>query len=288
MTILALVLIPFSIAFGQENNLAAAARNVSENPGDFVTAVNTVEMFVEQQDYDAADSVIDEYMNTYGENAEAVYLQARLLDLTDHIEQAMAKYHQAIAMDSTLWQASRDLAYLNDIFSNYDEMNRLFGRAVNFAPVPGSLYYDYGYTFDMLGELDSAQFYYERALAFDSLDNQAYLNLSAIMGLAGNLDSAKVLCQKAIDINPDSPEAFYNLGEINLSLGLLDDAAAAFKQALALESGLFAAEKKLGEIYEVMGDSGMARIYFEEFIHNAPAVYVDDIMEVKEKLSHYK
>jgi tetratricopeptide (TPR) repeat protein len=288
MTTLTLFLSLISVAGAQDDNLAALTRAAAENPTDFASAANLLETYVEQGNYDAADSVVRGYTILKGENAEALYLQARLLDLTEHIEQAMVKYRQAIVLDSTLWQACRDLAYLNDIFSNYENMKRLFGQAIMYAPVPGSLYYDYGYTFDMLGELDSAQYYYNRALAFDSLDHQACLNLSAIMGISGNLDSARYLCRKAIDINPDTPEGFYNLGEINLSLGLLDDAVASFKQALALESELFAAQKKLGEIYEIMGDSGMARIYFEEFIRTAPAIYIDDIIEIEQKLTHYK
>jgi tetratricopeptide (TPR) repeat protein len=275
-------------AYATEDNIPRLNRAVSENPDDFDTVRQLVETYIDQRNYLTADSILNDYTQNHAPNAYAVYLEARLLDLTEDINQAVDRYQQAFEMDSTLWQAYRDLAYLYDIFTDYETMNKLLSRSIEFAPFPGSLYYDYGYTFDAMGQLDSAGIYYEKALDFDSLDYQAYLNLGAIMGLAGNLDSAKFCLEKAISLNPDSPEAYYNLGEIDLSLGLLDNAAGAFQQALALNPGLFAAKKRLGDIYEIMGDSAMARIYYEEFLKSAPVIYVDDIKEVRDKLDNYK
>jgi len=180
------------------------------------------------------------------------------------------------------------LAFLYDIFSDYDKMNRLMGRAIAFAPFPESLYYDYGYTFDMRGRIDSALFYYRKAAEFNQEDYQAWLNIGAIVGINGDLDSAKLYTEKAVSINQDTPEAFYNLGEINLSLGLFEEAISNFQYALALDSKLFEAQKKLGELYEIIGDSGMAFIYFNEFLDSAPILYKEDIEEVRVKLTTYK
>jgi tetratricopeptide (TPR) repeat protein len=284
---LIIILCIFNLA-DSDDNIPRLNRAVSENPDDFDSARQLVEIYIQQRNFTSADSVLQNYMNYGEENGYAVYLEARILDLTENIEKAMSKYWEAIDLDSTLWPAYRDLAFLYDIFSGYETMNRLLKKALIFAPVPESLYYDYGYTFDMMGRLDSAQHYYQMAIDFDSLDYQAYLNLGAIMGLSGNLDSAKFLLEKAVTINPDSPEAFYNLGEVNVSLGLFDDAAGSFQHALALDSGLFAAQKRLGDIFEIMGDSGMARLYYEDFLNSVPVIYVDDINEVREKLTNYK
>ncbi|UCE66288.1 MAG: tetratricopeptide repeat protein [Candidatus Zixiibacteriota bacterium] len=287
-SIITVVVSLFITAFGQtDDNIPRLNRAVSENPDDFDSVRQLIEIYIEQRNYTSADSILNEYMKYEKQNAHAVYLKARLLDLTENIDEAMIEYHQAIDLDSTLWEAYRDLAYLYDIFSKYETMNNLLNKAVKFTPVSESLYYDYGYSFDMLGRLDSAEYYYQKAIDFDSLDHQACLNLGAIMGLGGNLDSAKFLLEKAVMINPDSPEAFYNLGEIDISLGLFHNAAGSFQQALALDSGLFAAKKRLGDIFEVMGDSGMARLYYEDFLNSAPIIYMDDINEVRQKLEKY-
>jgi len=277
-----------SSAISQNDRITALNRAISEDPADFEVVESLVRILMEHENYEMADSVLKEYMKNDPQNARAVYLEARTLDLSENIEKAMSKYWEAIGLDSTLWPAYRDLAFLYDIFSGYETMNRLMGKAITYSPVPGSLYYDFGYSFDMMGWLDSAQYYYYRAVEFDSLDHQACLNLGAIMGIGGNLDSAKYYTEKALSGNLDSPEAFYNLGEINLSLGLLEQAAENFQHALALDSGLFAAKKKLGDLYEIMGDSGIARIYYREFLETAPIIYMDDINEVRQKLSNYK
>jgi tetratricopeptide (TPR) repeat protein len=277
----------YSNAISQSDRITLLNRAIAENPADLAAVEGLVEIFMDLEDYESADSVLKEYMKNDPKNARAVYIEARILDLSENIEKAMSKYWEAIELDSTLWPAHRDLANLYDIFSGYETMNRLLGKAMIYSPAPGSLYYDFGYSFDMMGWLDSAQYYYYLAVEFDSLDHQACLNLGAIMGIGGNLDSAKYYTEKALAGNLDSPEAFYNLGEINLSLGLFDQAAENFQHALALNSNLFAAKKKLGDLYEIMGDSGMARIYYQDFLDSAPIIYIDDINEVRQKLSQY-
>lgn len=278
----------YSSAISQSDRITALNRAISENPADFQAVEDLVYLLIDHQNYETADSVLNEYLKTDPRNPGAIYLRARILDLTENIEKAMSEYWKAIDLDSTQWRAYRDLAYLYDIFSGYETMNRLLRKAVMYAPEADSLYYDLGYSYDMLGWLDSAQFYYREAVSFDSLDRQACLNLGAIMGIRGDLDSAKYYTEKALAGNFDSPETYYNLGEINLSLGFFDNAADNFQHALALNSGLFAAKKKLGDLYEIMGDSGMARIYYQDFLDSAPIIYIDEINEVRQKLSQYK
>lgn len=277
----------YTSAISQSDRITALNRAISEDPADFDAVEGLVEILLEHENYDMADSILNAYMKNNPKDARAVYLEARILDLSENIEKAMSKYWEAIDLDSTLWQAYRNLAYLYDIFSGYETMNRLLRKAITYSPGPETLYYDFGYSFDMMGWLDSAQHYYYLAVDFDSLDHQACLNLGAIMGIGGNLDSAKYYTEMALAGNLDSPEAFYNLGEINLSLGLFDEAAGNFQHALALDSGLFAAKKKMGDLYEIMGDSGMARTYYEDFLDSAPIIYIDDINEVRQKLSEY-
>jgi hypothetical protein len=55
-----------------------------------------------------------------------------------------------------------------------------------------------------------------------------------------------------------------------------------------LNPGIFAARKRLGELHEAMGDSALARIYFEEFLDSVPMIYTDDINEIRDKLDRYE
>jgi Tfp pilus assembly protein PilF len=103
-------------AYATEDNIPRLNRAVSENPDNFDTVRQLVETYIDQHNYLTADSILNDYTQTHEPNAYAVYLEARLLDLTENINQAVDRYQQAFEMDSTLWQAYRDLAYLYDIF----------------------------------------------------------------------------------------------------------------------------------------------------------------------------
>ncbi len=271
-----------------QGDLESLERSVAEDPRDFGRVSELANLYLEQENYQPAEELLGEYVKYDSTNADALYLYGRILDYSDNILEAMSYYMMAIERDSSYWRAYKDLALLYDIFADYESMNRFILLALKVSPVPESLYYEAGYTYDMLERPDSALIYYRLAVDFDSTDSFALMNLGAIWGNLGDVDSARFYTEKSVRANPDSPGANFNFAEIMAMDADTLEAISYFSRALALESKLFAANKRLGELFEAKGDSAMARLYFEEFLKSAPLIYAEDIDKVKDKLSRYK
>lgn len=284
---LLLVLVPVNLV-SQENEIAELEERIENNPGDFDSTWRLAQIFIDQENYIAAESVISNYLAVDSTNARALYLFGRIMDLTDNIPEAVNYYLMSIRQDSTFWMPYRDLAFLYDIFCDYEKTFEYLTRAAELAPVPESLYFDLGYSLDMLEMPDSALHYYGMALEFDPHDYQSSLNAGAIWGNRGEIDSARIYTERSLRINPDFPEACFNFAEIMSIEGDTSRAITYFLKALARDQGMFAAKKRLGDLFEARGDSAMARIYFQEFLDSAPIIYADDITKVQEKLERYK
>ena len=84
-----------------------------------------------------------------------------------------------------------------------------------------------------------------------------------------------------------TPELYYNIGGIMFESGAYEEAMNNFMKALAADPNCCIAKLQLGNVYEIMGDSGMAEVYFEEFVKTAPFIYLDNIKSIKEKLAKF-
>jgi tetratricopeptide (TPR) repeat protein len=272
----------------QETEIAQLEKHIQKNPHGFDSVWKLSQIFIDQENYIAAESTISNYLAVDSTDARALYLFGRIMDLTENIPEAIDYYFLSISHDSTFWMPYRDLAFLYDIFCDYEKMQYYLTRAAALAPVPESLYFDLGYSLDMLEMPDSALHYYGLALEFDPHDYQACLNIGAIWGNRGYIDSARIYTKRSLDINPDFPEACYNYAEIMSIEGDTLSSITYFLKTLARDQAMFAAKKRLGDLFEARGDSAMARIYFQEFVDSAPMIYMDDITEVQEKLDRYK
>ncbi len=238
--------------------------------------------------YDSAGHILNNYILHDSLNCEAWYLLGLMYDQRDNLPLAVRYYHKSIAVDSRCWEPYRDLAYMFDVFAQYDSMNVYLQKAVMLMPDPVALYYDFAYSFDMLNEKDSAITYYYQYLKAHPDDIDANLNVGAIWGANGNLDSAEIYTARALKIDPNYSKTCYNYAEILKSRGDIPKAIDYYQKALALEPKLVEAKLCLGEAYENLGDIAMARLYYKEFVDTAPIIYLDDINRIKAKLGGYK
>jgi tetratricopeptide (TPR) repeat protein len=238
------------------------------------------------ENYDSAIVLLNNYLPLDSLDTDLWYLLGFAYDRKDNLALASKYYHKSISLDSTNWAPYRDMAYLFDIFAEYDSMNIYMRHAVDYTLEPESLYYDFGYSFDMLDQKDSALVYYHKALESDSLDSDALLNIGAIWGSV-NVDSSMIYTRRSLDINSNAPQGCYNYGILLASKDRPAEAVDYFQKTLALDTTMVAAKLQLGQTYEVLGDSDMARLYFQEFVDTAPQIYLDDINRIKAKLQNY-
>jgi tetratricopeptide (TPR) repeat protein len=255
---------------------------------DSLSAVEQARILIGQVYFDSAAQVLNNCIHDDSLNYEAWYLLGSIFDRKDNLPAAIEYYHKSIDLDSTYWEPCRDLAYLFDIFAEYDSMNIFLRKAVSYSPNPESLYYDFAYSFDMLNNDDSALVYYHKALEVDPDDTDSWLNIGGIWGRKNVIDSARTYTLKALELDPYNSQGCYNYAEILKEDGEYPKAVDYYQKALMLDGSMVAVKLRLGDLYESLGDSVMARLYYQEFINSNRPDYLDDINRTKAKLEKYR
>ncbi|MCP4581465.1 MAG: tetratricopeptide repeat protein [candidate division Zixibacteria bacterium] len=294
MKLLVILFILTSTDFDDPTRIANLEKLAADNPDNWQARLELVELFIRQSNLHNAEKYIQEAEESYASvvgdscNARLRYLWGELLDHQDNIPAAMAKYIEAVECDPSLGRAWRKLGYLYEIFGNFDQMLDCFIKALPTTDDSSGLYYDIGVAYDNLDNLLPAIECYNKCLALGSSTPEAYLNIGVDWGMLGYQDSATFYFEKAAEAGLESPELFYNIGIMMLDSGANIEALDNFMRTLAVDPNYSPAKLQLGNIYEIIGDSGMARVYFDEFIKTAPLLYSDDIEAVKNKLDkHY-
>jgi tetratricopeptide (TPR) repeat protein len=236
------------------------------------------------QSLDDIVAIVSNYIYYDSADADAWYLLGNAMNQKENLGLALEYYHKSIEQAPSYPYPYIDIAYIFDVFANPDSMNYYMRQGMTYSIEPESLYYDYGYSFDLMSEFDSAMVYYHKWLDIYPNDEMACINIGGILGNRGDIDSAYYYTYKAYLMSPDSPDACYNLAMIYKIRDENQNAIDYYQKALAINPKLVAAKYNLGELYEVMGDSSMARIFFREFVDEAPPTYLNDIQKAKAKL----
>jgi tetratricopeptide (TPR) repeat protein len=255
------------------------------NPDNNSTVASLADEYLQIGDINAAELLLFQFTEDNKADSRILYLFGKLNDLKENLPKAVEYYHKAIMDDSSYWRPYLNLAYLFDITLQYDSMNSYLSMALIRSPFPESLYYDFGYSFDMMGHPDSALAYYRLALESDSLDYQAALNIGAIWGIFGKYDSARYYTELSLTANPNISESRYNYAEILSYYSEFEKAISQYQTALALDPSNYGIHKRLGDLFDILGDSLTAEIHFEEFLRLAPPFFRSEIEEVKARLS---
>lgn len=245
-------------------------------------------IFIEQENYPEAHKNLIEAGKIDSLSGNLQFLWGKYYDQQDNIAAAFEKYSKAVTLDSSLSEAWRNLAYIDEITGNYQSMLERFGIALATTDDSAGVLYDIGVTYDYLELPDSAIISYNRSLAAGANFPEVYINIGADWGILGNLDSAKYYLEKAISAGSRSPELFYNLGMLAFERGKADEAIGNFLECLSLDQTYAPAKLQLGNIYEAIGDSVNAYEYYQDFVKTAPFIYRDDIKSTREKLAKYE
>ena len=268
-------------------------QKAQSSPDDWKPRLELVEVFIDQENFGEAKKYLLQTQDIYRAgkmdscNAEYFYLWGLYSDLTENIPSALGYYNRTIECDSSFSDAWRKQGYIHEIFGNYDKMLYCFEQSLKSTDDSSGVFYDIGVTCDYLDSLKPALDYYYASLRFGDIYPQTYLNIGVDWGMLGYSDSASYYFELAVDHGLQSPELYYNIGVIMFESGAYEQAMDNFMKILTIDPDFSAAKFQLGNVYEILGDSGMAKVYFEEFVQTAPLIYSDDIKTVKEKLIKY-
>ncbi|MCD6163164.1 MAG: hypothetical protein J7K40_12240 [candidate division Zixibacteria bacterium] len=293
MKLLIILLIIIAGNYNDPVSISKLETQTVSNPDDIQPRLELADIFLSQENFKEAKKYLlqtQKIMETFDVdscNAKYFYLWGLYYDLYGNIPSAQRYYSKTVECDSNYYDAWRNQGYIYEIFGNYDKMLYCFRRALKTTIDSAGTYYDMGVTCDYLDSLQLAIKYYNAAFDYGEVYPQAYMNIGIDWGMLGYDDSASYYFNKAVEAGLRSPELFYNIGIIMFESGASDEAMDNFMKTLSVDPDYSPAKLQIGNVYELYGDSGMAKVYFEEFVKTAPLIYRDDINRVKEKLLQY-
>ncbi len=273
---------------GDPDSLDRLLKRAEADPSDMESRLKLIEIFIEQGNFAQAETYLKLAQAIDSSSAMVYFLWGRYYDYQDNLALAMSNYNSAIDRDSTLAEAWRARAYLHEIFANYELMLSDLNHALAATKDSAGVFYDIGVAYDYLGDIENAGASYKSALSCGAQFPEIFVNLGAYWADIGDFDSANYYLALAIKSGGDSPELHYNLGMVNFQQGNYQRAISDFYDCLSVAPEFAAAKLQLGYLYELVGDTGMAITYLEDFINTAPIIYNQDIAKAKEKLARLR
>ena len=151
------------------------------------------------------------------------------------LDEALAHYRRALELWPDYAMAHHNLGSLLGDRRHLDEAIAEFRRALEINP---DFARSHGYLAVALaarGQIEEALGQYGRALEIDPNDADVHWNLGNTLARLGRLDEAVAHYRTALQIDPRNEQAYFNLGTALACRGRFDDAATCFRQALEIQ-----------------------------------------------------
>ncbi|MFB2974436.1 tetratricopeptide repeat protein [Aerosakkonema sp. BLCC-F183] len=163
--------------------------------------------------------------------AETLYNEGVTLQQQGKLEEAIAKYQEAIRLNPSLAFAHLNLGAALAGLGKQPEAISAYREAILLQPNLAEAYYNLGNALAQQGELPDAQAQYKQAIQINPTYAKAYYNLGNVLAQQGDRDGAIAQWREAIRIQPEFAEAYANLGLIFSRSGQRREALEAFKRA---------------------------------------------------------
>jgi tetratricopeptide (TPR) repeat protein len=127
------------------------------------------------------------------------------------VDEAIAQYRQALAIDPDYAEAHHDLAVALANLGRLDEAIGHYQRAVTIQPNFAEAHNNLGNALADRGQVNSAIAHYQKALEVKPDHAKAHYNLARSLTARGQLDLAVAQYRKALELKPDYGKAHHNL-----------------------------------------------------------------------------
>jgi tetratricopeptide (TPR) repeat protein len=190
--------------------------------------------------------------------AETQYNLALLLHESGRLDEAIAGYRQAIALQPAFAAAHNNLANLLKGAGRHEEALAHYAEAVRSDPSLADACSNYGAALREAGRFEAAIPLLERAIAMKP-DSWAALNNLGMAYHECHRDPEAVRCyRRALELRPEMHEARNNLGNALAALGDEAGAIACYRAAIAQAPGHPDAYSNLGVILQERGEADEA------------------------------
>jgi Tfp pilus assembly protein PilF len=179
------------------------------------------------------------------------------------LDEAMAEYRRAIAVDPKYTQAHLNLGNSLYAKNRLDEAMAEYRQAITLDPKSALAHNNLGTVLHAKGQLDAAITEYRQAIALDPKYATAHFNLGNALRAKNRLDDAIAEYKEAIAVDPKSANVHNNLGNALKGKNRLDEAIAEFNEAVILNPRYAMAYANLGDTFLLQGRFAQAEASFQ-------------------------
>ncbi len=188
----------------------------------------------EAGDDEEAMRLVNEYLASYRDDAEAWNLKGDLYERTAAEEEALSCYREAVKYNPRLKEAWNNLGVLLHLLGRFEDAASALESGTQVDPDDRHLWHNLGSTYHELGRLEEAIKGFDRAIQADPHDKVSHNNRGTTFFELGDFARARSAFKRAIEIDPEFEQAQNNLGRTLERLGDREEAIASYRRALKL------------------------------------------------------
>jgi superkiller protein 3 len=186
------------------------------------------------------------------------------------IDEALAAYQKAIALDAHYADPLSNLAVAYSLKGNLDKAIESLKGAINICPNYPEAYNNLGTLLLQKKSYDDALRALTIAIQLRPYYGKAYYNLARYYEERGDLQASWAHLKKATEGDLDIPEVFFKLGQMSLKIQKYPDAVQAFEHVLRLGVGQDQVFFNLANAYFMMGNHDRACVLYQRLVRDNP------------------
>lgn len=144
----------------------------------------------------------------------------------------LARGALSLRQDAVSWSALGGIARDSQ---RYEEAERAFRKALEFAPEDSIILNDLALVLSKLGRLAEAETCYRQAIEHNPEHADAHNNLGVLLKRSGRPEAAAAAYRRALQVRPDYPQAHNNLGVLYKESERLAEAEIDYRRAIELK-----------------------------------------------------
>lgn len=204
--------------------------------------------------------------------ARALYLRGLKEKAEGRLEQAIASFDEALAIEPDFPEALCSGGYILQMNGHFDGALAFYGRAIELEPDYFDALFNRGCLNFALKRLEAATADFAKAAELQPGDAGAQSNLGAALYQGGHLPEAIEALRQALTLDATLVEAELNLGSALRRIGREDEAGEAFMRAALLQPDCAEAYCGLGIVARAKGDFSQAMDYYDCALSFDPAL----------------
>lgn len=218
-----------------------------------VVAVGSGLTWQRGRDYESSATLMSDTIAKNPQAWQAYYNLGVALAAEGRLEEATARYHEALRLKPDYAAARVNLGTVLQAQGKLQEAIDHYFEALKFKPNYALAHYNLGGAFRSLGQLDEAIMHYQRVGELSGGSAATHNNLGEVLHAGGRLDEALAQYRLALEFDPDSALAHYNLAVSLRSRERLAEAIHHYRRALQAAPDAPEVHGNLGEALKRQG-----------------------------------